>query len=52
MGGNYSLLQIFTILAEKGIRLTPDVLVSGNAGNGGNPSEAMLAMLLRDAMKK
>ena len=51
MGGNFSLLQIFTILAEKGIRLTPDVMVSGG-GNGGNASEAMLAMLLREAMKK
>ena len=51
MGGNFSLLQIFTILAEKGIRLTPDVMVSGGA-NGGNASEAMLAMLLREAMKK
>ncbi|MCX6597894.1 MAG: SPFH domain-containing protein [Acidobacteria bacterium] len=51
MGGNFSLLQIFTILAEKGIRLTPDVMVSGGS-NGGNASEAMLAMLLREAMKK
>ena len=54
MGGNFSLLQIFTILAEKGVRLTPDVLVSGGAagsGSGGS-SEAILAMLLREAMKK
>ncbi len=51
MGGNFSLLQIFTILAEKGIRLTPDVMVSGGS-SGGNASEAMLAMLLREAMKK
>jgi uncharacterized membrane protein YqiK len=53
MGGNYSLLQIFTILAEKGIRLTPDVLVSGTgSGNNGGASEAILAMLLREAIKK
>lgn len=51
MGGNYAMLQIFSVLAEKGIRLTPDVLVSGG-NNGGAPSEAMLAMLLRDAMGK
>lgn len=32
---------------------TPDVLVSGNSGgNGGGASEAILAMLLRDATKK
>lgn len=52
MGGNYSLLQIFTILAEKGVRLTPDVTVSGGTASSGGSSEAILAMLLREAMKK
>lgn len=50
MGANYSTLQIFTVLAEKGIRLTPDVLVSG-ADKGGGSSEAMLALLLRDVLQ-
>ncbi|MFN7923952.1 MAG: SPFH domain-containing protein [Bryobacteraceae bacterium] len=50
MGGNYAMLQIFSVLAEKGIRLTPDVLVSGGA-QGGSASEAMLAMLLRQTVE-
>jgi uncharacterized membrane protein YqiK len=49
MGGNYAMLQIFTALADKGIRMTPDVLVAGGAG-GGSASEGMLAMLLRDVV--
>jgi uncharacterized membrane protein YqiK len=47
MGPNYALLQIFQALAEKNIRLTPDVLVSGS-GQGGSTSEALLGLLLRD----
>jgi 2-polyprenyl-3-methyl-5-hydroxy-6-metoxy-1,4-benzoquinol methylase len=36
IGSNYGLLQIFSALAEKNIRLTPDVLVAG----GGNSATA------------
>jgi len=50
MGGNYAMLQIFTALADKGIRLTPDVLVSGSGAGGSGASEGMLAMLLRDVV--
>ena len=50
MGSSYSTLQIFTVLADKGIRLTPDVLVSGNGDKAGGSSEAMLALLLRDVL--
>ena len=42
MGEYYGLLQIFSILADKGIRLTPDVLVGGQNGAA---SEAVLALL-------
>ena len=51
MGGNYALLQIFSALAEHGIRLTPDVLVQGNQG-GGSSSDGLLAVVLRDLMAK
>ncbi len=44
MGEYYGILQIFSILAEKGIRLTPDVLVGGGAA-GGTASDAVLALL-------
>ncbi len=47
MGQYFGLLQIFTILAEKGIRLTPDVLVAG-ANGGGSASDGILAFLLKD----
>lgn len=45
MGSHYATLQIFTVLADKGIRLTPDVLVAG--AQGASASDAMIAMLLR-----
>lgn len=43
MGEYYGLLQIFSILAEKGIRLTPDVMVAGEGR--GSASDAVLALL-------
>jgi hypothetical protein len=46
MGSNYGLLQIFSALAEKNIRLTPDVLVAG----GGNSGDGLLALVLRDLL--
>jgi uncharacterized membrane protein YqiK len=49
MGGNYALLQIFTALADKNIRLTPDVMVSGGNGSAG---DGMLAVVLRDLLLK
>ena len=48
MGEYYGLLQIFSILAEKGIRLTPDVLVGGANSNA---SEAVLALLASQLSK-
>ncbi|MCC6537203.1 MAG: flotillin family protein [Bryobacterales bacterium] len=42
MGQYYGLLQIFSVLAERGIRLTPDVLVGSS---GGTASEAVMALL-------
>jgi len=51
MGNNYATLQIFSVLAERGIRLTPDVLVNGGGEKTGGSSEAMLALLLRDVLK-
>jgi uncharacterized membrane protein YqiK len=47
MGTNYGLLQIFTALADKKIRLTPDVLVSGNGGS----SDGLLALVLRNLVE-
>jgi uncharacterized membrane protein YqiK len=51
MGPNYAMLQIFTALAEKNVRLTPDVLVSGG-GAGGSSSDAMLGLLLRQMVSQ
>lgn len=42
MGQYYGLLQIFSVLAERGIRLTPDVVVGAT---GGSASDAVLALL-------
>ncbi|MBL0160893.1 MAG: flotillin family protein [Bryobacterales bacterium] len=46
MGENYALLQIFTILAEKGVRLVPDVLAQGG-GQGSSAADALLAVLAK-----
>lgn len=51
MGAHFGLLQIFSVLAEKNIRLTPDVLVGGG-GNGGGSSEGIMAVLLRDLLQR
>ena len=51
MGGNYALLQIFQALADKNIRLTPDVVVSGG-GAGASTGDGMLAVILRDLVAK
>jgi uncharacterized membrane protein YqiK len=50
MGEYFGLLQIFTILAERGIRLTPDVLVTGG-DKGGAASDAVLALLAAQMSK-
>ncbi len=46
MGENYALLQIFTILAENGVRLVPDVLAQGG-GQGSSAADALLAVLAK-----
>jgi len=50
LGDTFGLLQIFTTLADKNIRLTPDVLVSGSQGSGA--SEGLIALLLRDLVAR
>jgi uncharacterized membrane protein YqiK len=50
LGDTFGLLQIFTALADKNIRLTPDVLVSGSQGSGA--SEGLAAFLLRDLVAR
>ncbi|MBI4893272.1 MAG: flotillin family protein [Acidobacteria bacterium] len=52
MGEYYGLLQIFTSLADKGIRLTPDVLVSGGANGSASASDALVALLANQLAKK
>jgi len=49
MGEYYGILQIFTALADKGIRLTPDVLVGSGTGTA---SDAVLALLAAQMAKK
>ncbi len=51
MGENYALLQIFTILAEKGMRLVPDVLAQGG-GAGSSAADALLAVLAKQMTQK
>ncbi|MEP7355079.1 MAG: SPFH domain-containing protein [Acidobacteriota bacterium] len=48
MGSNFAMLQIFTALADKNIRLTPDVWVQGGGSNGSGTNDGLLAVILRD----
>ena len=50
LGDTFGMLQIFTALADKNIRLTPDVLVSGSQGSGA--SEGLVAFLMRDLVAR
>jgi uncharacterized membrane protein YqiK len=52
MGNNYAMLQIFTALAERQIRLTPDVLVHAGGNGSGGTSDGLLALVLRDMLKR
>jgi uncharacterized membrane protein YqiK len=52
MGNNYAMLQIFTALAERQIRLTPDVLVQAGGNGSGGTSDGLLALVLRDMLKR
>jgi uncharacterized membrane protein YqiK len=52
MGEYYGLLQIFTSLADKGIRLTPDVLVSGSGAGATSASEGLVALLTSQLARK
>jgi uncharacterized membrane protein YqiK len=49
MGEYYGILQVFTALADKGIRLTPDVVVGSTTGTA---SDAVLALLAGQMTKK
>ncbi len=47
----YALMQLFQIIAEKNLRVVPDVLVSGAGGAGGSGIiEALMAMVTRKAV--
>ena len=46
-GGNYTLMQLTQTLADKGIRLVPDVSVTGAQGGNGL-LDSMLALLTRE----
>lgn len=50
LGANFGLLQIFSVLAEKNVRLTPDVLVAGGGNGSGSAGEGMLALVLRQML--
>ena len=45
---SYALVQLFQIVAEKNLRIVPDVMVAGASGSGGM-AEALMAMLARRA---
>lgn len=49
--GNYAMVQIFTALADHGIKLVPDITVQGgdkDGGGGGTLLDVLLATVVRD----
>jgi uncharacterized membrane protein YqiK len=43
----YTAVQLMQIIGEKGVRVVPDIAVSGNQGGAGGMAEALLGMVLQ-----
>jgi uncharacterized membrane protein YqiK len=50
--GNYAVVQVADSLAKSGVKLVPDIVAGGSAGNGGTLVDVLLAGLIRDAGKR
>lgn len=48
---SYALIQLFQIIADKNLRVVPDVMVSGSGASGGM-LEALMAMMAREQATK
>jgi uncharacterized membrane protein YqiK len=46
----YALMQLFQIIAEKNLRVVPDVLVTGGAGGNSGMIEALMAMMAKKSL--
>lgn len=46
----YALMQLFQIIAEKNLRVVPDVLVTGGAGGNTGMIEALMAMVAKKTL--
>jgi uncharacterized membrane protein YqiK len=47
----YALMQLFQIIAEKNLRVVPDVLVTGGAGGSSGMIEALMAMVAKKTLQ-
>ena len=50
--GNYAVVQVADALAKSGTKLVPDIVASGNTGQGGTLVDVLLAGLIRDSAQK
>jgi len=50
--GNYAVVQVADSLAKSGVKLVPDIVAGGAAGNGGTLVDVLLAGLIRDSARK
>lgn len=44
--GNYATIEVAKALASSGMKLVPDVVAGGSAGNGGSLVDVLLAQLV------
>ena len=44
--GNYATIEVAKALASSGMKLVPDVVAGGSAGNGGSLVDVLLAQLI------
>jgi hypothetical protein len=49
--GNYAGIEISKALAASGFKLVPDVVVSGNAGTGGDGGNSLVSVLLANLIR-
>ena len=50
--GNYAGIEISKALASSGFKLVPDVVVSGNTGNGPDGGNSLVSVLLANLIRE
>jgi hypothetical protein len=50
-GANIAMIETLKVIGEKGVRITPDIMSSGNGDGGGGIGNLLLLNLFKEQMK-